>query len=244
VVARGTAIRISALSPYVAGKTGTSDDFNDAWFMGISNNVTIGVWVGYDNAKGKRTLGHGQTGSRAALPIFERIMKAVWQDYAPQVPLPGPGPAAARHLVALPIDLHSGQRIVSYSYSRSRGDDYYSGQRADNRGRGNFTEYFYVDDSGRLRDEQYRLVSRHNYGVGDDGERPNSFFQSFWGRNLESAPDGPGYIQRYERRGGSIQRDYEGKPFFQPPPRQSEDEDEDRPPPRARREFWGGRPGF
>ena len=78
VVARGTAARLSALSPYIAGKTGTSDDFNDAWFAGFSNDVTIVVWVGYDNAKGKRTLGHGQAGSRVALPIFEPIIQAVW----------------------------------------------------------------------------------------------------------------------------------------------------------------------
>ena len=50
--------------PSIAGKTGTSDEFNDAWFVGFSNDVTIAVWVGYDNAKGKRTLGHGQAGSQ------------------------------------------------------------------------------------------------------------------------------------------------------------------------------------
>src|SRR6516165_3787024 len=50
VVARGTARAISAFSPYVAGKTGTSDEENDAWFVGFSNDVTIAVWIGYDNA--------------------------------------------------------------------------------------------------------------------------------------------------------------------------------------------------
>ena len=48
VVARGTARAIGQLSPYVGGKTGTSDDENDAWFVGFTNDVTIGVWVGYD----------------------------------------------------------------------------------------------------------------------------------------------------------------------------------------------------
>ena len=105
VVARGTAARLSALSPYIGGKTGTSDDFNDAWFASFSNDVTVVVWVGYDNAKGKRTLGHGQAGSKVAIPIFEPIMRTAWASYAPQTPLPRPSPEAARHLVALPIDV-------------------------------------------------------------------------------------------------------------------------------------------
>ena len=104
VVARGTAARLSALSPYIGGKTGTSDDFNDAWFASFSNDVTVVVWVGYDNAKGKRTLGQGQAGSKVAIPIFEPIMRTAWASFAPQTPLPRPSPEAARHLIALPID--------------------------------------------------------------------------------------------------------------------------------------------
>src|SRR5215831_2284447 len=58
VLARGTARAIAGLSPYVAGKTGTSDEENDAWFVGFTNDVTVAVWIGYDNADGKRrTLG-------------------------------------------------------------------------------------------------------------------------------------------------------------------------------------------
>src|SRR5262249_55318783 len=49
VLARGTARTISSLAPYVAGKTGTSDEENDAWFVGSTNDVTVAVWVGYDN---------------------------------------------------------------------------------------------------------------------------------------------------------------------------------------------------
>src|SRR4029079_8215245 len=110
VVARGTAARMSSLSNFIGGKTGTSDDFNDAWFAGFSNDVTVVVWVGYDNARGKRTLGSGQAGSKVAIPIFEPIMKAAWADVAPQTPLPKPSPEAARHLIQLPIDLHCGPR--------------------------------------------------------------------------------------------------------------------------------------
>ncbi len=60
VLARGTARSMAGLAPYVAGKTGTTDDENDAWFVGFTNDVTVAVWVGYDNADGKRrTLGGG-----------------------------------------------------------------------------------------------------------------------------------------------------------------------------------------
>src|SRR5947209_19512946 len=45
VLARGTARTIGGLSPYVAGKTGTSDDENDAWFVGFTNDVTVAVWI-------------------------------------------------------------------------------------------------------------------------------------------------------------------------------------------------------
>ena len=62
--------------------------------------------MGYDNAKGKRTLGNGQAGGKVALPIFETIMKAVWAQGTPQTPLPRPSPEAARHLIALPIDVN------------------------------------------------------------------------------------------------------------------------------------------
>src|SRR6516162_6631450 len=54
VLARGTAHSIADLAPYVAGKTGTSDDENDAWFVGFTNEVTVAIWIGYDNANGKR----------------------------------------------------------------------------------------------------------------------------------------------------------------------------------------------
>jgi membrane carboxypeptidase/penicillin-binding protein len=237
VVARGTAVRLSSLSQYIAGKTGTSDEFNDAWFMGFSNDVTIGVWVGYDNAKGKRTLGPGQAGSRVALPIFDRIMHSVWDQYAPQTALRGPSPEAARHLVSLPIELHSGRRLESRGTIRNA-----------------FMEYFRLDDEGRLRDDQYQLVSRHDYSGEDDGpfSGPANFFRSWFGGGGYEGPgsyDGPGsYRGNYQGNRGIPQRNYEGVPLgqrtYEPLP------DEDRPPapigPPRRRDpsyFWGGRSG-
>src|SRR5436305_11743609 len=112
VLARGTARAIAGLAPYVAGKTGTSDMENDAWFVGFTNDVTVAVWIGYDNADGKRrTLGGGQTGAKAAIPIFEPIIQAVWASYAPREPLTPPSAEARQHLVDLPIDLRSGERV-------------------------------------------------------------------------------------------------------------------------------------
>ncbi len=93
VLQRGTATRIAGLAPYVAGKTGTTDGENDAWFVGFTNEVTVAVWVGYDNADGRRrTLGSGATGGSLAVPIFEPIIQAVWAHHAPRTTLRGPSP--------------------------------------------------------------------------------------------------------------------------------------------------------
>jgi membrane carboxypeptidase/penicillin-binding protein len=106
VLARGTARSIAHLAPYVAGKTGTSDDENDAWFVGFSNEVTVAVWLGYDNAGGKRrTLGGGATGGGVAVPIFEPVMKAVWANGTPRTALAPPSPEARRQLSCRSIEL-------------------------------------------------------------------------------------------------------------------------------------------
>jgi penicillin-binding protein 1A len=141
VVARGTARSMSELSPYIGGKTGTSDNWNDAWFMGFTNEVTIGVWVGYDNADGKRrTLGSGQTGSQVAIPIFKPILQAVWDKYAPQTVMRGPSPEAERQLVGVPININSGQRVSDNSTNA-------------------FVEYFRRDEFGKVAETQHRLVA-------------------------------------------------------------------------------------
>jgi penicillin-binding protein 1A len=73
VVQHGTAIAASSLKLPLAGKTGTTNDFTDAWFIGFSPSMSCGVWVGYDE---KKTLGPRETGARAALPIWMEFMKA------------------------------------------------------------------------------------------------------------------------------------------------------------------------
>src|SRR5262249_18936619 len=99
VLARGTARSIGNLAPYVAGKTGTSQDENDAWFVGFTNDVTVAVWIGYDNADGKRrTLGGGATGGGVAVPIFEPVIQAVWANIGPRAALAPPSTEAKRNL--------------------------------------------------------------------------------------------------------------------------------------------------
>ena len=73
VVQRGTAAKAAALNWPLGGKTGTTDDYTDAWFIGFDPDITIGVWLGLDQRK---TIGQNATGSDAALPIWIDIMKA------------------------------------------------------------------------------------------------------------------------------------------------------------------------
>ena len=71
-VERGTAKKLKSLKVPLAGKTGTTNDNYDAWFIGFSSNLVIGVYIGYDNPK---TLGKFETGSKAALPIFKDFVE-------------------------------------------------------------------------------------------------------------------------------------------------------------------------
>ena len=77
VVKRGTGIRASRLGWPLGGKTGTMDDYTDAWFIGFDPDITVGVWVGYDE---KVTLGYDEQGARVALPIWIDFMRAHIDD--------------------------------------------------------------------------------------------------------------------------------------------------------------------
>src|SRR5437016_3138981 len=99
VVLHGTAVAAAGMKYPLAGKTGTTNDFTDAWFIGFSPSTTCGVWIGYDE---KRTLGPKETGARAALPIWMDFMKVALAGHDP-----GdfqPPPATAPNAVALKID--------------------------------------------------------------------------------------------------------------------------------------------
>jgi penicillin-binding protein 1A len=98
VVLHGTGIAASKLPFPVAGKTGTTNDFTDAWFVGFSPTMTCGVWVGYDE---KKSLGAKETGAHAALPIWMNFMTAAMAgkdvgDFQP--------PPVAPHAVAQKLD--------------------------------------------------------------------------------------------------------------------------------------------
>ena len=73
VVQRGTGARASRLGWPLGGKTGTMDEYTDAWFVGFGPDITVGVWVGYDE---KKTLGDGEEGARVALPIWMDFVRA------------------------------------------------------------------------------------------------------------------------------------------------------------------------
>ncbi len=87
VVNEGTATTIRALgfTGPAAGKTGTTDDYTDAWFIGFTPTLTCGVWIGYDQ---KRTIFRGATGGVIAAPVWGELMKQVYQDTLSAFPVP------------------------------------------------------------------------------------------------------------------------------------------------------------
>ncbi len=98
VTTRGTAGRLAALGRPIAGKTGTTNDARDNWFLGSTPDITIGVYIGFDEP---RTLGHGnqETGGGNAVPIYEAIAKEIFKGKAPT-----------------PFRIPPGLRMVKFSY--------------------------------------------------------------------------------------------------------------------------------
>ena len=78
VVRRGTGKNLKDLNLQIAGKTGTTNKNTDAWFIGFTSNLVVGVYVGYDNP---RSLGKFETGSKTALPIFKEFVKNAVNNY-------------------------------------------------------------------------------------------------------------------------------------------------------------------
>ena len=100
VVARGTAVRARQVGRPVAGKTGTTNEFTDAWFIGFDPEIAAGVWVGNDN---NETLGERESGARVALPAWVHFMQN-GRDAPPRQGFPAPPTVAL-----VQVDLESGQ---------------------------------------------------------------------------------------------------------------------------------------
>ncbi len=90
VVLHGTAAAAAKMPYPLAGKTGTTNDFTDAWFVGFSPTLTCGVWIGYDE---KKSLGEKETGARAALPIWMQFMNVALAGKEPGDFPAAPAPA-------------------------------------------------------------------------------------------------------------------------------------------------------
>ena len=190
VVARGTARAIGSLSPYVAGKTGTTEDAVDGWFIGFTNDVTVAVWVGYDNGdRRRRSLGSNATGARVALPIFRPIIEAVWSKHiAPKAPLAGPSREAQRLLIDAPIDYATG------NLANTGGSSGFLGLGGSPATAGNFIEHFRRGPNGQIADTQYQLITPQDaYALGTTqqwGDQNNPY------GNGPQANDGRGYAGR------------------------------------------------
>jgi penicillin-binding protein 1A len=100
VIERGTAVVARDVGVPLAGKTGTTNDYKDAWFVGFSPNLTVGIYIGFDQPS---SLGHGETGGANSAPIFRDFMK---EAVGTQPPVPFRVPPGIR---LVRVDLKSGR---------------------------------------------------------------------------------------------------------------------------------------
>jgi penicillin-binding protein 1A len=76
-IRQGTATKAQELKRPVAGKTGTTNDFTDAWFIGYTPSIVAGTWIGFDE---KVTLGDKETGGKAALPMWMDFIREIYKN--------------------------------------------------------------------------------------------------------------------------------------------------------------------
>ncbi len=116
VIRYGTGMRANIGRP-AAGKTGTSNDYKDAWFVGYTPELAAGVWVGFDDMR--RSLGSGEVGGRAAAPIWQRFMRNfLSSDPAPDFVMP-PGVVRAR------VDAATGRAADFFANDSSTIEEYF-----------------------------------------------------------------------------------------------------------------------
>jgi penicillin-binding protein 1A len=169
VTESGTAAQAAReMNRTVAGKTGTTDDLADAWFVGFSPSLVAGVWVGFDE---KRSLGEGETGARAALPIWIEFMKAAHQGK------PAERFVKPANVTYVPIDRRSGLRAtvdsncpVTFLEAFVEGTEpgeACSGRRHFQLSLPYFLQRFEASDDQTLRIEPDALVRLVNEGQGE-----------------------------------------------------------------------------
>jgi penicillin-binding protein 1A len=123
VVERGTGQGAKALGRPIAAKTGTTNDYSNAWFIGFTPRLATGVWVGYDRP---RSLGKDETGSRVAVPIWTAYMAKVLGN-SPKEDFPVP-----ERVVLVPVDLDPSNecvRVVTMAFVRGTEPTVNCGQR-------------------------------------------------------------------------------------------------------------------
>lgn len=154
VVEEGTGKGAKVLGKPVAGKTGTTNNYVDAWFIGFTPSITTGVWVGYDNASA--SLGDRETGARAALPIWIGVMaKALADKPAEEFPMP-------EDVVSLKIDPESGLLArdgdafaIADVFRRGTEPTQYADVANNNPRRGQF---FNLDQGGQIQSPKNKQV--------------------------------------------------------------------------------------
>ena len=101
VVQSGTAQKLKVLKRPIAGKTGTTNDYKDAWFIGFTPDMVVGVYFGFDQPS---SLGHGETGGMLAAPVVRDFMREALAD-VPPIPFrapPGMKLVRVNHKTGLP----------------------------------------------------------------------------------------------------------------------------------------------
>ena len=137
VIKRGTAKNINNFEFEIAGKTGTTNNNKDSWFIGFNSEITVGLYVGYDKPK---TLGSNETGSKVAAPIFADFMKNV---YIKRVPKPFFPPEGVKFVnvdikSGLPSNKNSIQEVFKKDFNFIKKEDVNEPPDIDTRFKGSY----------------------------------------------------------------------------------------------------------